>query len=131
MEEMDVFNVNDDEDDDDDDDDEDDDDDDDEVPVLIRQFDGRYSTGEPLLSWQLEERLLPFRYNITELNKTNKFIKYIYAFLKFIFQHNFCIKPYIPREPRRDPSNRRLCEHGICIRHCQEKKKKKRKSIYS
>ena len=24
------------------------------------------------------------------------------------FKHNFCVKPYIPREPRRDPSNRRL-----------------------
>ena len=38
----------------------------------------------------------------------------------FFFQHNFCVKPYVPREPQRDPSNRRLCEHGIYIRHCQE-----------
>ena len=38
----------------------------------------------------------------------------------FFFQHNFCVKPYVPREPRRDPSNRRLYEHGIYIRHCQE-----------
>ena len=29
-------------------------------------------------------------------------------------------KPYVPREPQRDPSNRRLNEHGIYIRHCQE-----------
>ena len=29
------------------------------------------------------------------------------------FQHNFCVKLYVPREPRRDPSNRRLYEHGI------------------
>ena len=36
------------------------------------------------------------------------------------FLHNFCVKPYVPREPRRDPSNRRLNEHGIYIRHCQE-----------
>ena len=28
--------------------------------------------------------------------------------------------PTAPREPRRDPSNRRLNEHGIYIRHCQE-----------
>ena len=38
------------------------------------------------------------------------------------FQHNFCIVPYIPREPRRDPSNCRLYEHGIWyiyIGHCQ------------
>ena len=31
----------------------------------------------------------------------------------FFFQHNFCVKPYVPREPQRDPSNRRLNEHGI------------------
>ena len=36
------------------------------------------------------------------------------------FKHNFCVKPYVPREPRRDPNNRRLEEHGIYIRHCQE-----------
>ena len=36
------------------------------------------------------------------------------------FKHNFCVKPYVPREPRRDPSNRRLYEHGIYIRHCQK-----------
>ena len=30
------------------------------------------------------------------------------GFRGHIFQHNFCIKPYVPREPRRDPSNRRL-----------------------
>ena len=30
------------------------------------------------------------------------------------FKHNFCIKPYVlSREPRRDPSNRRLKEHYI------------------
>ena len=31
-------------------------------------------------------------------------------FLVF-FKHNFCVKPYVPREPGRDPSNRRLNEH--------------------
>ena len=36
------------------------------------------------------------------------------------FKHNFCVKLYVPREPRRDPSNRRLSEHGIYIRHCPE-----------
>ena len=25
----------------------------------------------------------------------------------------FFIKPFVPREPRRDPSNCRICEHGI------------------
>ena len=34
------------------------------------------------------------------------------------FKHNFSVKPYVPREPRRDPSNRRLNEHWIYI--CQE-----------
>ena len=38
----------------------------------------------------------------------------------FFFKYNFYVKPYVPREPRRDPSNRRLNEHGIYIRHCQE-----------
>ena len=33
------------------------------------------------------------------------------------FKLNFCIEPYVPREPRRDSSNRRLCAHGICIRY--------------
>ena len=38
----------------------------------------------------------------------------------FFFQHNFCVQSYVPREPRKDPSNRRLNEHGIYIRHRQE-----------
>ena len=38
----------------------------------------------------------------------------------FLILHNFCIKPYVSREPRRNPSNRRLNEHGICIRHYKE-----------
>ena len=36
------------------------------------------------------------------------------------FYHNFGVESYVPREPRRDPSNRRLSEHGIYIRRCQE-----------
>ena len=40
--------------------------------------------------------------------------------LRFFFKFNFCVKPYVTREPRKDPSNRRLYEHGIYIRHCQE-----------
>ena len=43
----------------------------------------------------------------------------IYIF-KILFKHNFCVKPYVPRESWRDPSNRRLNERGIYIRHCQE-----------
>ena len=35
-------------------------------------------------------------------------------------KHNFCIRPYVPREPRRDPSNWWLYEHGICFRRCQD-----------
>ena len=41
--------------------------------------------------------------------------KYVFFFC-FFFKHNFCVKPYVPREPRRNPSNRRLNEHGIYIR---------------
>ena len=37
------------------------------------------------------------------------------------FKHNFCVKPYVPREPRRDPSNRRVNKHGIYIRHCRNR----------
>ena len=33
----------------------------------------------------------------------------------FVSSHN-----YVPREPRRDPSNPRLNELGIYIQHCQE-----------
>ena len=40
--------------------------------------------------------------------------------LLLFFNTIFCVKPYVPREPRRDPSNRRLYEHGIYIWHCQE-----------
>ena len=36
------------------------------------------------------------------------------------FKHTICVKPYVPREPRRDPSNPRFDEHGIYIRHCKE-----------
>ena len=36
--------------------------------------------------------------------------KYKIALLFFFFQHNFCVKPYVPQ---RDPSNHRLYEHGI------------------
>ena len=43
-------------------------------------------------------------------------VRPVTVFLK----HNFRVKPYVPREPRRDPSNRRLNEHGIYIWHCQE-----------
>ena len=35
-------------------------------------------------------------------------------------KHDYCVKPYVPRELRRDPSNRRVDEHGLYIRHCQE-----------
>ena len=41
------------------------------------------------------------------------------CFFGFLTQF-LCVKPYVPREPQRDPSNRRLCEHGIYIWHCQE-----------
>ena len=37
---------------------------------------------------------------------------------QFFKHNNLCVKPYVPRELRRDPSN--LTEHGIYIRHCQE-----------
>ena len=40
--------------------------------------------------------------------------------LLFFDKHNFCVQPYVPREPRRDPSNRRLNGHEIYIRHCEE-----------
>ena len=43
-----------------------------------------------------------------------------HLFRLWFFFNNFCDKAYIPREPWRDPSNRRLNEHGIYIRHCQE-----------
>ena len=38
------------------------------------------------------------------------------------FQHNFWIKPYVPREPQRVPSNRMALWtwNTIYIRHCQE-----------
>jgi hypothetical protein len=40
--------------------------------------------------------------------------------IHLFFKHNFCIKPYVPREPRSESSNRRLYEHKICILHCQD-----------
>ena len=41
--------------------------------------------------------------------------KNVHTFYFIFLNTTFCIKSYVPREPRRDPSNRRLCEHGICI----------------
>ena len=40
----------------------------------------------------------------------------------FFFKHNFLCQAIcrLLGEPRRDPSNRRLNEHGTYIRHCQE-----------
>ena len=42
--------------------------------------------------------------NFYMLHKKNKDVMKITFF--FFFQHNFCVKPYVPREPRKDPSNR-------------------------
>ena len=47
-------------------------------------------------------------------------LKCIFTKHHTFFKHNFCVKSYVPRELRRDPSYRRLNEHGIYIRHCQE-----------
>ena len=44
--------------------------------------------------------------------------KFMCTTLGFVTQ--FCVKPYVPRESRRDPSNRRLNEHEKYIRHRQE-----------
>ena len=41
-------------------------------------------------------------------------------FRKYFLNSIFVSKPYVPKKPRRDPSNRRLHEHGIYISHCQE-----------
>ena len=37
------------------------------------------------------------------------------TYTAYVFKHNFCVKPYVPREARRDPTNRRLNKHGIYI----------------
>ena len=61
----------------------------------------------------------PFHCIQTKLNFclfNNNYSKLLcHSFFKFFFQHNFCVKPYVPREPRRDPSNRRLNGAGIYI----------------
>ena len=61
------------------------------------------------IRWKYENKLNSLRFLV------QKFFKF---FKNTIFV--FCVKPYVPREPRKDPSNRRLNEHGIYIRHCQE-----------
>ena len=38
----------------------------------------------------------------------------------YFLNMNFVSSHYVPREPRRDPSNCRFNEHGIYIWHCQE-----------
>ena len=40
--------------------------------------------------------------------------------IRFFFSTQFLFRAICTQEPRRDPSNRRLNEHGIYIRHCQE-----------
>ena len=49
------------------------------------------------------------------INNFNKRARKCHKF----FSSQFCFKPYVPREPWRDPSNRGIY-HGIYIRHCQE-----------
>ena len=42
------------------------------------------------------------------------------CFFIFFSKTIFCIKPNVPSQPKRNPSNRRLLEHGICIRRGQD-----------
>ena len=51
-----------------------------------------------------------------ELLKINKIIQTMYV----TFFNTIFVSRYVPREPQRDQSNRRLNEHGIYIRHCHE-----------
>ena len=70
-----------------------------------------------------EERLFTTSINLLHTGQANSISPVWILICNFkwpLFLHNFCVKPYVPREPRRDPSNRRLNEHGIYIRHCQE-----------
>ena len=40
----------------------------------------------------------------SSININNSLVLIIHS----LFKHDFCVKPYVPREPRRDPSNRML-----------------------
>ena len=62
-------------------------------------------------TWSVEVQIVGDQYNTVAAYFRTIVISGAYLF----FKHNFCVKPYVPREPRRDPSNRRLNEHGIYI----------------
>ena len=49
-----------------------------------------------------------FKYGYIEILLFSKMVEWILFFL-----NNFCVRPYVPREPRRNPSNCRFYEHGI------------------
>ena len=61
-----------------------------------------------------------------EIETTGHLVSFSYMF----FKHNFCVKSYVPRETRRNPSNRRLHEHGKYIRHCQASNSQQNGSRY-
>ena len=44
----------------------------------------------------------------------------IHFFLNLFSTQFLCQAICVPREPQKDPTNCRLNEHGIYIRHCQE-----------
>ena len=47
---------------------------------------------------------------ILEITDSHIFLFVLFYFI--FFQHNFCVEPYVPREPRRDPSNRSSMNMG-------------------
>ena len=70
----------------------------------------------PLQGTELTEIIILYLYKFElfqlEYRMISKLLFYFtygrWAGILLIFKHNFCFKPYLPREPRRDPSNRRL-----------------------
>ena len=56
----------------------------------------------------------------SDFSKKKMHMKTHMCWVYMFFKHNFCVKPYVSRKPRRDPSNRRLNVHVLYLRHCQE-----------
>ena len=49
----------------------------------------------------------------SDFSKKEMHMKTHMCWVCMFFKHNFCVKPYVSRKPRRDPSNRRLNVHMI------------------
>ena len=84
--------------------------------VIDRQYSSRTVSedlGFRIESLKIQNEIIPVEYVCDDLNLDRK-TKFSHNFCNTIF----CIKPYVPTEPRRDPSN---CWVNCCLDLYEEK----------